>query len=408
MRPSLIIRFGSDPREPVQWLRLDDHGRAEGHPEQGSLEGAAEAARGRSTTGLLPAVDVLLTAVQVPTQSRQRLARAVPYALEEQIAGDVEEQHFALGPRLPDGATTVAVVAHGLVQRWREAAAETGLHLDQLYSEVQALPLEPEAWTLLLDGEQFLLRTGPHTGLGGDRAALRFFLAGALEEAGEQRPQRLVVYHQGVLDEADQRALDLALEVQPRPLQQDAVDLLARHLDPRQAIPLLSGPYSPAQRISANWQRWKLAAGLLAAWVLIDTAGAWIERWQLQNEYDRLHAQVVEVFQQTFPGSQRVLYPRQQMESRLQALRQQGGGAGSGLLPLLEKIGPALSGGQVQLTGLRYRGSQLEVELTTGDLQGLDRLKQRLDALGGLQVEIRSAQTEGEQVQGRLLIEVAA
>ena len=50
-----------------------------------------------------------LLADRSQTAGRQKLLRAVPYAMEEQLSDDIENLHFALGPDLYDGIYPVAV-----------------------------------------------------------------------------------------------------------------------------------------------------------------------------------------------------------------------------------------------------------------------------------------------------------
>jgi len=91
MRPRLVIRLNSAPQGRVHWIRLDAEGRPQGHAESGTLAQAAVAATQRQVIGLVPATELLLTEARIPTQSRQRMLRAVPFALEDQLAEDIDE-----------------------------------------------------------------------------------------------------------------------------------------------------------------------------------------------------------------------------------------------------------------------------------------------------------------------------
>ena len=63
----------------------------------------AERARGKRLVAFIPASDTLSVAVELPPLSAAKARAALPYALEDQLAGDLETQHFALGTRLADG-----------------------------------------------------------------------------------------------------------------------------------------------------------------------------------------------------------------------------------------------------------------------------------------------------------------
>ena len=66
---------------------------------------------GRKTIVLVPGTDVLLAEPVLPLKSGAKLAQVVPFALEEQLAADVEDLHFAVGKRDSRPGTPVAAVA---------------------------------------------------------------------------------------------------------------------------------------------------------------------------------------------------------------------------------------------------------------------------------------------------------
>ena len=186
--------------------------------------------------------------------------------------------------------------------------------------------------------------------------------------------------------------------------------MLARHLREREAIPLRTGPFARRRGWSAQWQRWRLAASLLLAWALADTGGAYLQQWQLRQELQAVEAAQAQVYRRAFPdGGQLNRYnPRQQVESRLAALRRSGG-SDSGLLHLLHTAGPLLTADpELQVVNLTYRGNGLELEVSAASLQGIDQLKQRLDGAPGLGVEVVSARAEGDRAQGRLRLEISS
>jgi len=403
MRPRLVIRLSETPETPVRWVPLDIEGRPDGPTGVGTLAEAAEAAVGRRIVVLAHGPDVLLISAVVPTQSKQRLARAVPYALEDQLAEDVDALHFSLGQRGNDNRLPVAVIDTEIMDQWLQALREAGLEPDQLYPEQLAVPREPDTWAVVVEGDRFLLRTGPQSGLAGDAGNLSDMLEGCLLEAGDALPERITVH-----DFTGQAALP-NIETPIDHASGDADDgtsLLAKSLDERQSIPMLTGDYAKSSGWRVHWQRWRAVAALAAVWVVLSTGQAWFQQWQLSRERDRLQDRIVAVYRDAFPDSQRVIDPRGQMQSRLQALRSGGQGGSSGLLPLLDRIGPVLGGDNgLRLTALSYRGGDLDVELYADSLQRIDQLKQRLSRIDGVSVEVRSAKSEGDRVQGRLRIQ---
>lgn len=406
MRPRLAIRLPSAEADTLRWVSLDDQGRPEGDSGSGGWSEAAAASAGREVIGLAPALDVLLLSAQIPTQSRQRLVQALPFALEDQLAQDVEALHFTAGPRDATGATWVAVVERMTLARWLDAAREAGFELDQVVPELSLVPVAPGGWSLLVEHGDFLLRTGHHGGFAGDPDNLDTLLELALSEAGDDAPQALHVYEAAPLPVP----LELpGLEVSREPVA-DATALLAGQLPARPAFALRHGPFARVRSASVQWRRWRPVAVLAVVALALDLGLAGVGQWRLEARSEQLQERIEEQFRRAFPGSDRIIDPRSQMESRLRALRRGGdSGPGSGFLELVGRVGPTLSSaGDLQIAALAYRDGDLELEVSAGNLQQVDQLKQRLEGLGGLRVEVRSARSEGDRVQGRLQISAAA
>src|SRR5450755_1448661 len=91
---------------------VDSRGTPIEAPSSGALANAVAAAAGRHVCVLVPGTDVLLLEPEVPARAGTKLAQIVPCALEEQLADDIDDLHFAIGRRSADSLRTqVAVVA---------------------------------------------------------------------------------------------------------------------------------------------------------------------------------------------------------------------------------------------------------------------------------------------------------
>ena len=99
MSETLVIRLRAAEEAPASWLIVDRSGARSGPVHTGPLADALSLVENRSTVLLLPAGDVALAEPELPLRGGARLAQAVPFALEEQLASEVETLHFAVGTR---------------------------------------------------------------------------------------------------------------------------------------------------------------------------------------------------------------------------------------------------------------------------------------------------------------------
>ncbi|WP_412851940.1 type II secretion system protein GspL [Ectothiorhodospira shaposhnikovii] len=360
---------------------------------------------------LVPGSRVLLTRVEMPTRNSRAMMKALPYALEDQLADDVESLHFVPGARDPDGRLRVAVVSVEDMQAWREALRGQGLEPRLMVPETAVLPTAPDAWTIWLEGSLAWLATAEGDGMAMERDNAAFLLQLHWDETPpERRPERLEIRRHGSALPEDQalERLEPALGIPvARPVAAAGLAAAIVEAWPKSApFNLASGAFSPRDGLGRWWRPWRPAAALLLALVVVQFIALGWELHTLQAERDRLEREITQVFERTFPGS-RVVDPRRQMQSALNSLHQgQGGGpTASGLEALLTVAGPALAAEQgLMIQSLRYQPGRLDLDLHLADLQSLDRLRRQLESNPGWSVEIQSASTREDRVDSRILI----
>ncbi len=400
MSADLFLRLGSDADAPIHWLRAGRDGTVEAEGVSDDFGAIAEAARGCRVIGLVSGTDLLLTSVRVPTQSRQKLLRAIPYALEEQLAGDIDDAHFVLGSQ-HDGNWAVAVLQTTWVDRWLSLLDEHGLRPERLAPEILCLPEENDAWTVLVDKQGFQVRTGPQHGFGGDVENLEVLLEAAIEEHGEGRPAHLRVLADGVDPELPTDILGAEIMLEPT----RAGTLLVRGWHDQAPLDLLTGRYAPVGQGRNLWRPWIPVAVLFAIWVCLDTGLALLEQRQLQNDIAAVESRAMVAYQDLFPGAGNLDQARARVENRLRQVGARGDSDQEDMLDTLRLVGPVLANGSgFRLQGLSYRGGVLELEIETDTLQRLDQLQQELDRTDRIGAEVRSARSEEDAVQGRMVV----
>src|SRR6186713_2770985 len=149
MSESLIIhlRDGAQP----QWMVCNDDGHVVVNAVSGELSQATAMATGRRLAVIVPAGEVLATDSDAPAKSAAKLAQVVPYALEERVADEIENLHFAIGERTAGTSRVpVTVVQRSRVERWLTELRAAGLAPQAIYPESTLLPAMPGQLIALL------------------------------------------------------------------------------------------------------------------------------------------------------------------------------------------------------------------------------------------------------------------
>lgn len=350
-----------------------------------------------------PAQDVRLLSAAVPAKQANKAALAVPYALEDQFAEDVETLHFAIAGAVDArGEWPVAVVASQHMRDWLAPFNARGLVPEALIPETLALPWRGEdgRWTVLAEPGHITVRSGPTAGFGCLTEDLELFLGLA---EGEAKQSLRILISQGV--DIDFTKLERDIELLPglsHPL-----EALARHYRAAQSINLLQGEFAMRRALAREWQAWKLPALLLAAVFLLAVVGNGLSAIMLGREAAKQKTANEERFRALFPSEQRIVNLSVQAEQQFTAL--QGGARGASLLTLIDAFATGLKAAPtLQVEGMQYREGALFLSLSGTDLTALDQLKAHFGSgRGGAKLEVQSANSGEGGVQIRIRLSPA-
>ncbi|PZN31105.1 MAG: hypothetical protein DIU71_10680 [Proteobacteria bacterium] len=396
---------GEAPWSRVEWLTVGPSGDKRGAVGSGTLAEAAAHAPGRKVIGLVPGTGVLLAEPVLPVKSSAKLAQVVPFAIEDQLATDVEELHFALGRRKGTASTPVAAVAHERMSQWLSAFSSAGLHLDALYAETAALPVTPNGVSLLIDGPRVYVRRENAPGAVLDVEPLIEGLQLALA-SGEEAREHVTLW---LTEEVYERERDLleglrefTASLQFKLLAEGALPLLAAQAMQTPPVNLLQGPYAVKRRLQMSFSPWRHVAALAVACFALHLG---VKGWQYFSDRRteaELDAQIAELFQAALPGAPvpDALRARSMVEARLAALR--GTGPAGGLMAALDTLGEAISQTpDTQIEALSYRNNVTDLRVTAPSVDALDRIQQ-VAAERGVAAEIQAANPRDSRVEGRL------
>jgi len=405
MRTSLLIHLHNDPTHPISWATYDSAGKILDSAEQVSFDTIPR--QHSKPIILLPGTDIVLTHVDIPSKQWKRIVQAVPYALEEQLAEDVENLHFALGKREPlSGDIAVAVIAHAKMDAALQQLSAVGITPTILLPDILAVPKPEEGWGLLYLNDIVLVRTGLQAGFAIESDCLSLALQKALIEHEEMPPLEMVVYQdkEQIIPLAELQALGIPIIEQIH--EQGTLAWLAQGVTENKPLNLIQNHYLPQDKILTHLRPWRLTIGLLIFLGGLQFAKQWVEYQELSQQRQRLNTQIETVYRDTFPEARKIVNPRVQMEQKLKALRTQNNITENGehFLSILNKISTPLTRTPgFKLKHIDYRQGGFEIELTVSNLQALEYLKQRLSRLG-LTVEIQAANSRYQLVESRLRI----
>jgi len=405
----LLLRLPRSPEQPASWLIVDARGAASGPPQSGPLSLAAARAPGRRICVLVPGSDVLLAEPDVPMKAGAKLQQVVPHALEEQLAEDIDDLHFAIGKRAVDSSRTpVAVVSRALMDEWVTQLKTNGLEPEALYADSDLLPQNPGQSVALLEEGIIVVRppSGSTVTLPAEALAEALEIAQAAPDETGAGGRGLILYtgpaewhrHSAQVEALRERFDGIKIQL----LTTGPLALFGQQLPINSPINLLQGTYTPTTSRAVGWKAWRVAVILLACLVGLHVAGKAAELSMLKRNERKIDSSITDAFHVAMPGEQNTAGARQRMEARLAAARN--GSASNGLLAALEAVAQARGAApSTVIQALSFREGTLEMKVSAPDAQTLDRLTQTLKG-NGWRADLTSGNAGSSGFEGHIEI----
>ncbi|MCK5919190.1 MAG: hypothetical protein KAG34_12245 [Cocleimonas sp.] len=353
-------------------------------------------ASGKKVVVFIPSEDVLLTNINIPSTNKKQLLQAVPYALEERLADDIESLHFAIHTKKDSDLTRVAIINHQKMEYWLELLIQHNIHPHFILPNLYAISVKPDSWTLIRKQNKSYLRQDKWAGFSCDNSLLPLFLTEELKDE-EDTPQ--TIYYYG--DEEHYPA-ELS-DIEKHPLNNDeihhdeVVDILELNL-------LTGFSRGDSALFNVNWKPW-LPAASLAAMLGIIWLGmfAW-KNHLLETKLKTLEVEIESVYKQTFPNG-RIQNAPAQMNQKLKALQKNSGSSGGSTLQTISIVSPFLKKFKnIQLREIRHQHNELLFVISAPNISRLEAFKDTLIKQGALKVEIKSSTTTANKVESTLVI----
>jgi general secretion pathway protein L len=399
----LFVRLSA--ADAATWGAFDATGRLVGALGHGALLAAQAALAGRRCTALVSAVDVLTTEVALPAASQARLRQIAPFSLEESLANDVDEMVFAIGARLPSGATQVAAAAKERMDTWLGQLSAAGIVPHAVCSEADGIPDIPATLVLVVEGERILGRAPGHAPFVFDGLSLEdvlsLVLARKSDDEAELRHVRIFTDAAGHARFAAELAAvggrfassDVKL------LREGVFPHLAATLAQRPGTNLLQGAYAPKSNWSAMLRPWRLAASLVAASLALALILQGADYWRLRRADSALDAAVATACQRVV-GDSSTSGCQREVRQRLGA---DAGTATEDFLSTLAAVAAARDPA-MRVDALSYRNRALNLQLVVPNVPALDEFSRELEQTRRFDVEIEAANQTDAGTEGRLRI----
>jgi len=415
MAHTLLLRLPAPGQEDTEWLTIDDAGEPAAARQRGPLSLAAAVGRTARVIVIAPATQILLAEPELPPGTGVRLARAVPFALEEQLTEDVDQLIFALGKRRAGGGTPVAVVSRSVLQGWLTDLSAAGITPAAIYADMSLLPLNPGQSVLWLEHGRLSVRRPGKLPFSVELTPVTeaLIVAGVIADplaadAASHTLESAILYATredwAIVQDEVETLTDRFASLKIQLLPDGPLPWLARSLEGTDAVNLRQGEFAPAAT-GSGWRKWRTAGALAAGLLAVHMAADAVQLRQAKRASAALDAEIAQVFSASMPAVE-MKDARRQMQTRLERIRHSGPGP-QHFLRTLQALSEAVSASpNTTIDSLSYRQDLLDMKVTAPSLAALSQLSQRVGKQG-LAAEIQSSTPVGAAVEAHLQVRAA-
>jgi general secretion pathway protein L len=411
MSETLLIHYNIEHPQHATWSMCNDEGELTGKITSGSLEELTELAGRQPNVVLLNSQCLHINQLKLPTQNMQKMLKAVPYAIEEYIAEDIDNFHFVISKNKNSDKTSVVGIDRSTLQNVIDNFRQANIIVEKIIPDALCMPADAGSgqWACLNFGESSYLQTDTLNGMLLSHDILPYVITSLLQDEEQIKPEKIIFFAEqnstSVFDEVsiendDIERINVVYNAHP-------LVIFCGHYKQALALNLLQHKFKPKRKSSGYWHHWRLAASLAVVWLVLHLGLSGFQYSRLTEENMKTGAEIEKLYKQTFPQSRKIINPRVQMEQKLKELKMNSSNSNNGLLFLLAESFGTLSHDKdnITLQSLTFRNNRMDIGLDSKNLQAIETLNRNLNSNNNIKSEIISSSSEKDKVKGNLRIE---
>ncbi len=315
---------------------------------------------------VLPALLVFSKEILIPSKNDEVVKQSLPFAIEENLSTEIEENHFAYcksGENLFD----VCVVAKRVMQEINLQLEKNQLECKKLYSEIFSVPASPETLSILSVDDYFIINNN---------------------NQGTRLSQQLVNDYVSLTDAKKvhvyaSKPVNLTSET----IEYKQVDIhlfQAKLLLNNRAVNLFQGLYDKDTYKENQIKPWKksltLVAVLVMSWLLINL----FQLWNINQGIEEIKYKQHELLIKLIPNasSSELNNPYSAIQSRLKYAQTNKSNNRNGFIESLLYVGHTLSQHpSIKIVSIRQRDNKIEIKINAPNVSKLNQFQESLEKI---------------------------
>ncbi len=315
---------------------------------------------------VLPALLVFSKEVKIPSKNDEVIKQSLPYAIEENLSTEIEENHFAYC-KSGENLFYVCVVAKKVMQEINLQLEKSQLECKKLYSEIFSVPASPEILSILSVDDYFIINNN---------------------NQGTRLTQQLVNNYISLTDTKKiQFYADKPVNLTSVAIEYKQVDIhlfQAKVLLNNRVVNLFQGLYDKDTDKENQIKPWKksltLVAVLVMSWLVINL----FQLWNINQRIEEIKYKQHELLIKLIPNasSSELNNPYSAIQSRLKYVQTNKSNNRNGFIESLLYVGQTLSHHQtIKIVSIRQRDNKIEIKINAPNVSKLNQFQESLEKI---------------------------
>ncbi|MDA9109203.1 type II secretion system protein GspL [Woeseiaceae bacterium] len=401
MTITTIIKLNEYSLNLAEWMTVDELGRQIAAPESGDLMNLPSKHKLNPIIVLLPATEVSTSFLNLPIKSINKIRTAIPFALEEDLACDINLLHFSFKKIKHKNSIPVCVIDKKKFNEYRKLLINSGINAQIITSEIFGLPMIQRTVNVLIEPNKTLINNGLNKAYALEHDSV-IDLHKLIDEVKEETNHVQVYLDYSCQDkykniQENQDGIDIQL------LEGNSLQKLSQIVINSDYVNLLQGEYAAQIDYKKYLQPWRYSAYLLLGLVIILMTSKTINYFQATNYEATLSSRFLDEYKKFQPNANNISDPirivtaiKNNNSVKINT---------SFFLSSLQELSKAVSDNDdVFLTSITYQENVTILRLTASNVTVIDTIRKAIIQNGIFQAKILATNQINNNVQSRIEI----
>jgi len=159
MKTYTLIQLDTQSPNNSQWVSINDSGEFLDSVSKGNISEIDIGNKQNSVIVILPGEEIHHAVLTLPIKSEKKLTKAIPFAMEDRLADEIEKTHFA-HKRLNNDLIQICAINASKLKAFLKTLKSNNIHASAITSDALCVPKIEKTITLLIDSSRIHINNG--------------------------------------------------------------------------------------------------------------------------------------------------------------------------------------------------------------------------------------------------------